>query len=249
MKNEILFPSRPKPTLNQNHFTPCRMQGFHFCQVKGSKPSRQKVHKLQVCLNGLKAIFFILLSNQYYLLLLKSSIDNFINYIHYISIISNCTEMKRILLLVFLHIFSSISSFPQCYSLGGNAPLVVKRNQLLNEGIVLPVWGPEYEVIFDLKINSWSGGWDSIFRFSALSGNCETNQICKIGERVPAMFTRPGWQDKLLITTNIDSDGNRFFFNELGKFQNGTWYSFVISQNKSVGVFLTKTYILFEIFI
>ena len=154
--------------------------------------------------------------------------------------------MKKNLFLL-LHIFSSISSIPQCFegnNLGGSAPLVVKKNQTLNEGIVLPVWGPEYEIIFDLKINSWSGGWDSIFRFSALSGNCETNEICKIGERVPAMFTRPGWQDKLLITTNIDSDGNRFFFNELGKFQNGTWYSFVISQKKeSVGVFLA-TYIM-----
>ena len=242
MKNEILFPSRPKPTLNQNHFTPCRMQGFHFCQVKGSKPSRQKVHKLQVCLNGLKAIFFILLSNQYYLLLLKSSIDNFINYIHYISIISNCTEMKRILLLVFLHIFSSISSFPQCYSLGGNAPLVVKRNQLLNEGIVLPVWGPEYEVKFDLKINSWINADGSIFRFSSLSENC-----CEFGQRVPAMWTKAGTQDKLLIATNIDSNGNRWFVNELGKFQNGTWYSFVISQKKeTVGDFLNNL-ILFEI--
>ena len=61
------------------------------------------------------------------------------------------------------------------------------------------------------------------------------------------MFTRPGWQDQLLITTNIDSDGNRFFFNELGKFQNGTWYSFVISQKKeTVGDFLNNL-IFFEI--
>ena len=129
--------------------------------------------------------------------------------------------------------------------------MVLKRNQSLNEGRLLPVWGPEYEVRFDLKINSWASDWASIFRFSAaLSGAC-----CKIGQRVPAMYTKPakytkaGTQDQLLVATNIDSSGNRFFFNELGKFQNGTWYSFVISQNKSVGVFLTKTYILFEIFI
>ena len=124
--------------------------------------------------------------------------------------------------------------------------MVVRKNQTLNGGRVLPIWGPEYEVKFDLKVNSWSGIWESIFRFSAISGNCKTPE-CEIGERVPAMFTRPGWQDKLLITTNIDSDGNRFFFNELGKFQNGTWYSFVISQKKeTVGDFLNNL-ILFEI--
>ena len=55
----------------------------------------------------------------------------------------------------------------------------------------------------------------------------------------PAKYTKGGTKDQLLIATNIDSDGNRFYFNELGRFQNGTWYSFVISQNKgSVGVFL-----------
>ena len=117
--------------------------------------------------------------------------------------------------------------------------MVVRKNQTLNGGRVLPIWGPEYEVKFDLKVNSWSGIWESIFRFSAISGNCKTPE-CEIGERIPAMFTRPDWEDKLLIATNIDSDGNRFFFNELGKFQNGTWYSFVISQKKeSVGVLVT----------
>ena len=119
--------------------------------------------------------------------------------------------------------------------------MVLKRNPSLNEGRLLPVWGPEYEVLFDLKINSWASDWATIFRFSAaLSGAC-----CEIGQRIPAMYTKPakytkgGTEDQLLIATNIDSNGNRFFFNELGTFQNGTWYSFVISQNKgSVGVFL-----------
>ena len=146
--------------------------------------------------------------------------------------------MKKNLFLL-LHIFSSISSIPQCFegnNLGGSAPLVVKKNQTLNEGRLLPVWGPEYEVRFDLKVNSWSGHWRSIFRFSALPGNCEIS--CKIGERVPAIWTTYGTQDKLLIVTNIDSNGNRGFDNELGRFQKGTWYNFVISQKKdSVGSF------------
>merc|ERR1712107_21238 len=117
-------------------------------------------------------------------------------------IVSNCTEMKKILLLL-LHIFSSISSFPQCYSLGGNASLVVKRNQTLNGGRVLPILGPEYEVKFELKINSWINDWGSVFRFSAISGDC-----CYIGQRALAMWTRQGTQDQLHLETNFDSYGN-----------------------------------------
>ena len=113
--------------------------------------------------------------------------------------------------------------------------MVLKRNQSLNEGRLLPVWGPEYEVRFDLKVNSWSGHWRSIFRFSALPGNCEIS--CKIGERAPAMLTRVGSQDRLYLATNIDSNGDRVFSDELGQFQKGAWYSIVISQKiESVGV-------------
>ena len=117
--------------------------------------------------------------------------------------------------------------------------MVVRKNQPLNGGRALPVWGPEYEMKFDLKVNSWSSDWGSIFRFFALSGDCRTTG-CKIGQRVPAMWTRKGTQDQLYLATNIDSDGDRTFSNELGKFQNGAWYNFVISQKKeSVRVFLT----------
>ena len=66
----------------------------------------------------------------------------------------NCTEMRRILLLV-LHIFGLISSFRKCFEcniLGGNSPMVVKKNQTLNG--LLPILGPEYEVKLELKINS-----------------------------------------------------------------------------------------------
>ena len=143
----------------------------------------------------------------------------------------------KIIWFLLLHIFSSISSFPQFKEihfedkcLRGSAPLIIRKNQSLNGEIALPVWGPEYEVKFDLKVNSWSGDWGSIFRFSALPGNCEIS--CKIGERAPAMWTTIGTRDKLLIVTNIDSNGNRGFSNELGRFQKGTWYSFVISQKK-----------------
>merc|ERR1712209_199771 len=97
--------------------------------------------------------------------------------------------MKIIWFLLF-HILSPISSFQfqergfEGKSLRESTLFVVKRNQSLNGGRVLPVWGPEYVVKFDLKINSWSGVWKSILRFSALSGDC-----CAIGQRVLAMWT------------------------------------------------------------
>ena len=149
----------------------------------------------------------------------------------------------KIIWFLLLHIFSPISNFQfqergvEGKSLRESTLLVLKRNQTLNEGRVLPVWGPEYEVKFDLKINSWPSEYvyGSIIRISAVSGNC-----CAIGQRIPAMWTRQGTQDQLFLATNIDSNGDKVYFNELGRFQNGSWYSFVISQKKeSVGVLVT----------
>ena len=106
----------------------------------------------------------------------------------------------------------------------------LKKNQSLNGGRVLPVWGPEYEVRFDLKINSWASDWASIFRFSAaLSGAC-----CEIGQRIPAMWTARGTNDQLHLTTNIDSTCNQVFQAELGTFKPGVWYNFLISQTKDL---------------
>ena len=110
----------------------------------------------------------------------------------------------------------------------GSTPLVVTKNNCLRcGGRVLPVWGPEYEVRFDLKVNSWISDWGSIFRFYALTGDSRP-----IGQRIPAMWTKADTKDQLYIATNIDSNGNKGFYNELGKFQPGIWYSCVISQKK-----------------
>ena len=68
----------------------------------------------------------------------------------------------KIILFMLLPISSSISNFSQFKVIDfegnspvENAPLVVRRNQSLNGGRLLPVWGPEYEVKFDLRVNSW----------------------------------------------------------------------------------------------
>ena len=108
-----------------------------------------------------------------------------------------------------------------------SSSLVVSKNNQINEGKTLPIWGPEFEIKFDLKINSWISDWGSIFRFSALTGNRGT-----IGQRVPALWTRKGTKNKMHLVTNIGSNANKVFANELGRFKKRVWYSFVISQKK-----------------
>ena len=124
----------------------------------------------------------------------------------------------------------------------GSTPLVVRKNNCLRNGArVLPVWGPEYEVRFDLKVNSWPSNYGQIFRFSSLTGDC-----CSIGQRIPAMWTQIGSKDLLLLTTNIDSNGNKAFVDELGRFQPGVWCSFVISQKKDSVRFPLKRFLQFN---
>lgn len=109
----------------------------------------------------------------------------------------------------------------------GPEPMTIQRNHLLG---VLPVWGPQFQIKVDLKINSWLGDkWGSIFRFTAdpEKGNC-----CQVGQRLPGLWTQHGSNDKLHLATNMDGNGNVVFVNEMGNFQPGMWYSFVISQRK-----------------
>ena len=101
----------------------------------------------------------------------------------------------------------------------------VKENNLLES--VLPNWGPEYKVEVDIKFSDWTSKWGSVFRFSGVDGDC-----CKIGQRIPAMWTRQGSNDQLYIATNIDEDGDRVFHDQLGRFEKGRWHHFIISQRK-----------------
>ena len=105
--------------------------------------------------------------------------------------------------------------------------MTIQRNNILGS---LPVWGPQFQIKVDLKINSWLGHkWGSIFRFTAdpEEGNC-----CQVGQRLPGLWTQYGSTDKLLLATNMDGNGNVVFVNEMGNFQPRMWYSFIISQRK-----------------
>ena len=112
-----------------------------------------------------------------------------------------------------------------CTTLVGNDPLaIVKANQL----DVLPVWGPEFELKFDVNFGTWHSNFGNIFH---LTNKSELN-CCDVGTRVPAMWTKKGTRDQLTLKTAIGDEGSKIFENELGRFQTGEWYSFVISQSK-----------------
>ena len=91
----------------------------------------------------------------------------------------------------------------------------------------MPVWGPEFEIHLELKINSWIASHGSIFRFTATDEGC-----CDIGDRIPALWTQLGTTDKLLLRTQINENGNEGWIEELGTFAPSIWYSLIISQRK-----------------
>ena len=89
---------------------------------------------------------------------------------------------------------------------------------------MFPVWGPEFEIRFDVKYNSLSGKiWGTTINF---------------GNRMPAIFTTPTHGGVTTHTLRLEygkldeSGGIAYFYSELGKFEVHKWYSFVISQRK-----------------
>ena len=102
--------------------------------------------------------------------------------------------------------------------------MVVKKGYQLNDGKGLPIWGPEYEVRFDVKINSWSKRHRSIFKFYASPA---PNGI------VLALWTTSNGlylgSDLIYVRGSLK-----------GLIQRGVWHSFVISQKKDT---VSKTYL------
>merc|ERR1712126_59886 len=129
-------------------------------------------------------------------------------------------------LLVFLYPWEAEGS--ECKLLIGSTPTKLKSSQ--PHLAILPVWGPSWEIRFDIKFHSISADkWYNVFRFAGIDGSC-----CQIGQRIPALWTMKGTTDRLHLVTNIDSDGNccHEFINEMGTFDCNKWYHFVVSQRK-----------------
>ena len=106
--------------------------------------------------------------------------------------------------------------------------MVVKKGYQLNDGKGLPIWGPEYEVRFDVKINSWSRKYRSIFRF--YSGKC----CSKWSQRVLRLLAKNGrleLSDERMTYDRWISSKN---------YRSGEWYSFAISQKKEASYIYLK---------
>ena len=92
----------------------------------------------------------------------------------------------------------------------------------------LPTWGPEYNLSFDLYINSLKvdhlqhGHYAEILRFTTSNFDC-----CEIGDRIPAVFTywttyRGHWQyefyeNGISVATQIHNKGNYYSHYEVAE--------------------------------
>ena len=98
----------------------------------------------------------------------------------------------------------------------------VSRNKLIHN---ISVWGPEFEIIFDLRIHSWVRGWASILRFQAMDGDDGS-----VGQRAPALFTRSSQRNMIHVATNIGDDGNNV--TAIGVPGLNRWVKIKISQKR-----------------
>jgi len=106
-----------------------------------------------------------------------------------------------------------------------NTTLNVQQNQLL---AVIPEWGPNFRISFDLNIKSMyssrSDGWASILHFTATGKDC-----CSLGDRVPALFSN-NKQNYLAFMSNVDNNGNFWKATPAGSVPTNTWSKIKIEQ-------------------
>ena len=87
-------------------------------------------------------------------------------------------------------------------------------------------WGPEYRVKVEVIVHSAHSGWSNILHFTSTGSNC-----CNIGDRVPAIFLRPGG-GSLHITNAVGDNGNYWFDHNI---EMGKSYEIEIVQEKTNG--------------
>ena len=102
-----------------------------------------------------------------------------------------------------------------------NNEIAITRNNLL---AVIPEWGPNYKITFDLLIESFANGgnfWGNVFHFTATGDNC-----CEMGDRVPALWTNEG--KFLYLCFNKGDDGN--FCQQSPEIETNKWFSLEYEQ-------------------
>jgi len=102
-----------------------------------------------------------------------------------------------------------------------DTPINVKKGQLL---AVIPEWGPNFRVSFDLKIHSMGDAWANVFHFTATGKDC-----CAVGDRTPALWTS-GAGNYLYFCSNVVDNGDYCKTTAAGAFLLDTWYKIEIEQ-------------------
>ena len=100
----------------------------------------------------------------------------------------------------------------------------VKKNTEI--GTTIPIWGPQFRLSFDLKINSHVAGdkWGSS-NILSFKGNGATRKCCNNGDRVPSISVNK--RGYLIIASSVNEIGNYYFLHFI-KVKN--WYNILIEQ-------------------
>jgi len=96
--------------------------------------------------------------------------------------------------------------------------VVLKKNNLLK---TLPTIGKQFTVSFDVYINKFGTGWQSILHLTSTGNNC-----CNWGDRVPAVWI--SHEKKFHILAALNGQGNAGYHGTVAK--TGEWISVKISQ-------------------
>ena len=113
----------------------------------------------------------------------------------------------------------------QCFALSNNMPsYALARNQLLFKDV--KNWGPEFEVSTDLRFVKF----DSSTYFSVIHVTIGGN-IGRIGDRIPAVWTRRGALNSLHVSTAIGANGD--FVNYVNGIAENKWINLTIRQYKT----------------
>jgi len=93
---------------------------------------------------------------------------------------------------------------------------------------VIPEWGPNFRITFDLNVHSMysshSNGWANVLHFTASGKDC-----CSIGDRVPALWTNSK-RNYLYFCSNVDHHGDYCRTTTAGTFRTNSWYKIEIKQ-------------------
>jgi len=92
---------------------------------------------------------------------------------------------------------------------------------------VIPEWGPNFRITFDLKVTSFShtgeGEWANVFHFTATGDDC-----CSPGDRVPGLWTNN--RNYLHFSNRVGDNGNYNQNTPTGDFPTNIWRRVEIEQ-------------------